>query len=597
MRPHLTSYLTRVGTYFFVAGLSLNCLADDSSLPEAELRKWRSISSGAHSLRTLGDAFYVDVPMRPIPGAKLAFFNYELARRLGLKIPSDPKELERIMTEFFAVEKDPTGQSTLKMMATRYLDSGRKGPGEAMGDGRAVWTGELAIPTPDGKVVSVDFTSKGIGATPLAWTKNDAAHSDGRLKMKELVRSAITSKANVKNELDSTDDLMGFVIPEEGGASRGITIRAGNQTRTSHYRYFQDEPENFKKIVTYIVRRDLGLPAGQAIGPQEVTAYFKMFVANMADETARYADLEAIHGSPTGGNRTTRGSTIDLMEFWYHDAYHSNFRYLFDRVQLVDQVESMGDYAKDILAYLRYAKYPVPAGITAEVLTDEFNRIFTAKLTEHWLNRMGLSASEIKSLSPQLKKDFFTAVGALRSAFGTEKKKIFWNNIIPAAFDMRSIFSRTFALWGTPESDSVLFQNQRSWATAANPAHEKLKRAYLDSVGSIIQSLGDNGQPRPAWVKNAKFVNGNTRLGVGDGMPASPGDPFFHAHDEKILKELENADFDYRKVTAMIDSAAGALADPGLKVRGVTSLGMSPGSIVRRTASAPECSLIFKSVF
>jgi uncharacterized protein YdiU (UPF0061 family) len=542
-----------------------------------ERAKWEAIASGTHSLRKLGKEFYVDIPVRPIAGAKLAYFNHELARRLGLRTPEDPADLEKLMTSLFALEKDPTGKSTLKMMATRYQDSSDKRPGSALGDGRAVWTGELSIPLPDGKIAWIDLTAKGIGATPLAWTKNDAAHSDGRQKVRELVRSAIISRANTKNELDSTDDLMGFIVKEEGQAPRTVTIRAGNQTRIAHFRYFSNESANFKKIFQYIVRRDSGLPLEARIGAAETKTYLEMFTDNLAEETARYSDLDTIHGSPTAGNRTTKGSTIDLMEFWYHDAFHGHFRYLFDRLQARNQVATISSYIPQILLFMEEAEYPFPLGVSDAILKKRFRTRYQERATTAWLNRLGLSLAEIETVPPKLREDFFDAVRTLRESIGTEQKPIFWNHIPPAAFDMRSVFVRTFALWSDPARETKIFANERPWATPLSQSHRNDAKKYLSSVAAIVRHFRDRQGPKAEWIEKAKIVGSTVRMIPGTGAPATPGDPFFHAHDEKILRELESATFDYQKVNALIDEAAKDLVDPGLLPRGVTNLGLSPG--------------------
>jgi uncharacterized protein YdiU (UPF0061 family) len=548
-----------------------------SAFDARALEKWKTIASGSHSLRKLGPAFYVDLPMRPIAGAKLAYFNHGLAKRLGLSVPEDPRELERLMTSLFAIEKDPEGKSPLKMMATRYQDSSKKGPGQANGDGRAVWTGELEIPLPDGKVAWVDFTAKGIGQTPLAWTNNDPAHSDGRQKARELVRSAIISRANARNELDSTDDLMGFIVREEGHAPRTVTIRAGNQTRTAHFRYFADSPKRFRSIFEYIVRRDSGLKPGTAIGPAETKAYLEMFVDNLAEETARYADLDAIHGSPTAGNRTTKGSTIDLMEFWYHDAHHGNFSYLFDRLQAHEQYDIMESYIADLRSYMATANYPTPKGVSIQSLSSRFRKVYEEKASAAWLNRLGLSPGEIADLDPKVRKDFFKAVRALRNATGTAPKKIFWNTIEPAAFDLRSILAKTFELWTNPNRKSLIFVNERPWATELNKTHTEMMGRYLDSVAAILWRLRAGGNPNPEWIEKARTVGRTVRMIPAEGAPAAVGDPFFHAHDEKILAALESKNFDFQKVDEMIEAAAAELVDPGLIPRGTTNLGLSPG--------------------
>jgi hypothetical protein len=565
-----------------VEGEPVRKVAPEASLPSAELEKWKRLASGQHSFRDLGPDFHVDLPMRRVEGAKLAYFNRPLAKRLGLQTPTDRDELQKLMTGLFALEIDPTGQSPLRMMATKYQDSDRKAPGFPLGDGRAVWTGEIEVKLPDGRTVYVDVTAKGIGQTPLAWTRNDAAHSDGRQKIREFVRSAIISRANVRNELDSTDDLMAFVVYEDGKPVRSISVRAGNQTRTAHFRFhgYQEEWRNMEKMVEYVVRRDLGLARDAKIGPNDVSRYFAEFVDNLAEETARYADLSAIHGAPTGGNRTTRGSTIDLMEFWYHDAHHGNFRYLFDRMVLEGQARSMRDYGNEILGYLQQGQYPVPENLTHGAIRQRFEEVYARELTKFWLNRLGIPPKEAAKLSPAARGRFFAAARDLHHSVGTELRPIFWQEIPPAAFDMRTVFSRTLAEWETPKRMNVIFRNDRPWATPLTDRHVALMERYLDAVGGILAEIGGpGGRPKSAWIRQASKIAAKWRMDPGEGMPASEGDPFFRKYEERILRALEDPGFDPRKVEAMIDEAADSLVDEGLVPRGLTNLGPSPGSL------------------
>lgn len=560
--------------------------ADDHFSAEDRIR-WEQAASGNHSLRSLGPQFYVDLPMREIPNARMAYFNYRLAERMGLKVPSDPKELEALMKRLFAVEIDPTGNSERKMMATRYLDGPKKASGEAMGDGRAAWAGEIRTTLPNGKILNLDIVAKGIGQTPLAWTNRaDGSHSDGRQSDRELVRSVINSRANVGNELDSTDDLVGFVIPESDYL-RTIGVRVGNQTRVAHLRYYEDEPENFAKIFEYVIRRDLGLPEHTKISAAEVTEYVESFVKNLAEETARYTDLNAIHGAPTAGNRTTKGSTIDLAEFWYHDAHHKKFSYLYGNVSLEEQVAVMRGYVFFIIEFANRAKYPIPLNLSRTALSAQFNRIYSERVSELSANRVGLSENEVKKMSKRTLEQFARAVEGLRYAMGETKKRIFSNDILPAAFDIRRVFADTFANIASPGRKEIVFANERNWATSTEK-YVVLKNAYLKAVDAIVTDMGEDGRPKVEWIRKAKTLNGVKRMEPGDGRAGSPDDPFYRAHDEKILRVLYSDGFDFRIVNEMIDQAAADLIDRGLSPRGMTNLGTLSVNPCLRLLSATQ---------
>lgn len=66
-------------------------------------------SNGDHSFKSLGPNFYAEVPVRKIPDEdiQLVFVNYELAERLGIELPKDPVELEKLAKANFGWEVDP----------------------------------------------------------------------------------------------------------------------------------------------------------------------------------------------------------------------------------------------------------------------------------------------------------------------------------------------------------------------------------------------------------------------------------------------------------------------------------------------------------
>jgi hypothetical protein len=83
-----------------------------------------AMSSGHHSLQTLGPEYSIQIPVRRIEGAKLILFNHQLAERLGLQLPSDPAQLEKMILDHFAFTIAKDGEpSDRTWMATYYLDS------------------------------------------------------------------------------------------------------------------------------------------------------------------------------------------------------------------------------------------------------------------------------------------------------------------------------------------------------------------------------------------------------------------------------------------------------------------------------------------
>ena len=323
------------------------------------------MSNGEHSFRTLGPEYFVACKMVKVPArkAKLIFFNQKLANKLRLKLPKDPGELEAVILDKFAVLADVCGEDLHDqpgtMFATRYMDSAGKNPEEdAMGDGRAVWSGEIQANI-DGRTRPVDVVLKGIGKTSLEWQGHDeASHKDGLQSSREGIHSYIISQINQKNHIDSTQDLavieLTDVIKKDqkyGNQPATITVRLGQQVRMGHLSYWSmdETSKQYTKMFNYSVNRALNRPVGAMVDRAVIEKYLELFVRNLAVESARYNDLMAMHGSLTRGNRTTEGLSIDNGTWQYLDGYHMEFTSVGGNFG--DQTDSIKMYINDFFNY------------------------------------------------------------------------------------------------------------------------------------------------------------------------------------------------------------------------------------------------------
>ena len=109
---------------------------------------WERVSSGAHSYRKLGKKFFVPLNMKKVEDAEVVLFNERAAKALGLETPEDMNALQEMILNNFAymvAPKESSSSDSKQWFATRYLDSESKKRGEALGDGRAAWSGELEV--------------------------------------------------------------------------------------------------------------------------------------------------------------------------------------------------------------------------------------------------------------------------------------------------------------------------------------------------------------------------------------------------------------------------------------------------------------------
>ncbi len=436
---------------------------------------WSEIANSQHSLKNLGSEFYIDVPLAPVEGARLVLFNKDAAKRLGLEIPEDPAALEKMILKNFAlfVNKE---HPTTHMMATYYLDSGKKEPGGALGDGRAVWTGESRSGN-----FGVDFVLKGIGPTPLAWENHsDSGHKDGLQSMTEAIHSFIHSEANFRNGLDSTVDLAVIEIPQQklnkytGKMENAtITLRAGDQLRVAHLSYHADNPENFKKIFNYAMKREFGIN-------DDIREFMKKFTVNLAEESARYFDLHAVHGSPTHGNRTLRGATIDMGTFRYLDANHQQYSYLFKRLKYKNQTDHF-KMSLDKILYLSETAQLISRKTSKEISSSSekiFQETYENTLKDIWLGRLGLTEVQMQGLSPQLKDEFYKATLALYQDEAISNTELSGQKVTRTAFfDVRSIFQNVLTNIATNAATSNLIVKSREWQNSSLKA-----KVFFDKI-------------------------------------------------------------------------------------------------------------------
>ena len=84
-RPEKLSLFRTAFLSLILGTLVLGTGAHASELSPADVAKWESVVSGNHSFRSLGEKYFVDLPMRRITHVKLGFFNERRARALGVR--------------------------------------------------------------------------------------------------------------------------------------------------------------------------------------------------------------------------------------------------------------------------------------------------------------------------------------------------------------------------------------------------------------------------------------------------------------------------------------------------------------------------------
>lgn len=264
----------------------------------------------------------VELPMQKVD-SKLVLFNYALAQELGFdqELLSDEKKLEAWLKEKFSLQvlnSEKTSANTDHVgYATFYQDSSTTGPGDARGDGRLVWVGQ--IKNVNGHVS--DVTIKGVGLTPLAWTNHsEASYRDGLLGLGGALNEYVNSEIAFLNGLDVTRNLAVFKLPGTRKNKYGVvepivlSVRVGDHLRMAHLLDERKNKEQVSRLLDYLVARQFDISMGQ-VNDQYRIKYLTSVAQNFARQEVRILKMGAKHGSPTNGNRLLGGGWIDMSTF------------------------------------------------------------------------------------------------------------------------------------------------------------------------------------------------------------------------------------------------------------------------------------------
>ena len=544
---------------------------------------WDSISSGRHSFLSLGEDYSVPLQMKKVEGAEVVLINERVARMLGMTTPSDIKDFQKIILDHFAYMVDKSGVKQgdqKKWFATRYQDSHKKEEGAALGDGRAAWAGELVLnPNDDtgGTKRHVDVVLKGIGQTPLAWTNHgEETHKDGLQGLKDAIHSFVISEANAQNQLDTTVDLAVIKLPikrlDKNGneAVTAITVRVGNQTRLAHLRYFTDRPQQFSRIFRYIIKRDLGMAEDAHVKTSDVDRFLRKFTENLAEEMASYYDLHITHGSPTPGNRTTSGSSIDLSTMRYHEAHHGNYTYL-GGMPMKKQSDHLQAYIRYLYNYMEKANYPYQVSETIiQKMELKYRKLIDSHLEKIWLARIGLSESDINKLKPKTRRRFVTIVREMYELEGKDDIIYAGKTIKPAALDMRVVLRNTpeayfRALDSGDSSFYSLLINNKDWSSLSSQEINPYSQRYFEIISTLASELTPTHSDRKRWLRKSKHLN---RSNTDIRMQAE-----LKAREKNIYESMLTQDGDVEKWSRQASSLALELKDPARPERGYNNLG------------------------
>ena len=290
--------------------------------------------------------------MRCRNGGRVAYFNFPLARELGL-VPAGHADklnaaLEAKILDTFSLqiinEYDLAHPERLKgarikpnpYMATRYLQlQHRDKCGRTSGDGRSVWNGTL-----DAGGIRFDVSSRGTGATilspgaseanrPLATGETKYGYASGTADLDEMLGSALMSEIFYREGIPTERCLT--VIDYGDGSSVGVRT-APNLIRPAHlFRYLKmGRHTELKRAMDYFLDRQekngfWKLPAD----PAARSARGLDHIARSYGKLAAVMEEEYIFNwlSWDGDNVLADGSILDYGSIRQFAAKSNKYRY------------------------------------------------------------------------------------------------------------------------------------------------------------------------------------------------------------------------------------------------------------------------------
>ncbi|GMR21151.1 MAG: hypothetical protein BMS9Abin36_1750 [Gammaproteobacteria bacterium] len=312
--------------------------------------------NGSHPLRQAVPDGFVNYAARRKPGGEVFFFNFALAKEMGLIPASHPDTLNsklcqvildtfslQIINEYDLGHKTRIPKKDIlanEYMATRYLQlqhANKKGL--SSGDGRSIWNG-CFTGLRAGKKTSWDISSCGTGATRLSPATSyegrfiktgdpAVSYGCGRADLTEGVGAAINSEIFHHNNIP-TERILAIIAYRDNSS---INVRASrNLLRPAHFfpHVKQNNYQGLKGAVDYYIDRQTGNGDWPKI-PKNADRYqtFLERVATCFGKTAAIFEMEYIFCwmDWDGDNILTDGGIVDFGSVRQFGLFHSEYRY------------------------------------------------------------------------------------------------------------------------------------------------------------------------------------------------------------------------------------------------------------------------------
>ncbi len=400
----------------------------------------RSID-GRHPLRETAPSAIVPYPARRRRDSEVAFFNFDLARQIGLIPKRHPDRLDpalrRALLDTFSLvivnewdeahdnRPDPRDRFPHTFMATRYLQlqhPDRRGLNS--GDGRSIWNGLV-----EGPAGRFDVSSCGTGVTRLCpatstfgrFFRTGNAITDygcGTAHIEEGIGAALMSEAFAKNGIRTERVLAVLSLP----SGQAINVRvAPNLLRPSHFfgllRRRRDE--DLRRCVLYYAEREIRDGRWPKIRSERARIRYlaERVAIDFARATATFENEYIFCWLDwDGDNILCDGSIIDYGSVRQFGLYHHSYRFS-DSDRMSTSIPEQKRKARQIVQRFVQIRdllldgHPPPlSSLREDPVLTRFDREFDAHVRKLFLRQIGFAegdADAIASERPECFEELF----------------------------------------------------------------------------------------------------------------------------------------------------------------------------------------------
>ncbi|MBD67119.1 MAG: hypothetical protein CME62_18100 [Halobacteriovoraceae bacterium] len=437
-----------------------------------DYRKFKQID-GSHPFKKILPNGFIDYPARIRRGGKVSYFNFELAKKMGLISKNADHTLTKELTEeiynTFSIqiinEFDQMKGRKFKAedmkegtyMATRYLQmqhDDKKGLNS--GDGRSVWLGHLKH-----QGQAWDISACGTGATRLSPATSkynkffetgdpSIAYGCGYGELDEGIATAIMSEIFHNNNIKTEQTLC--IIEFKNNISINIRVHE-NLLRPSHFFLYlkQDDYKSLKNITDFYIQRQVEaqLWDTKLTGKKKYNYFLDKLTETFAQISADFEDQYIFCWLDwDGDNILMDGGIIDYGSIRQFGLFHHEYRY-----------DDDDRFSTNILEQKSKAKYMLQTFVQAidfiktkekkqlnhfanDKYLENFEVRFEQRKNENLLKKMGFSSKK----SAQYLKRYAEDITQFRKTFNYfEKAKVKTGMVrVPdgktcdAVFNMRS---------------------------------------------------------------------------------------------------------------------------------------------------------------